>query len=734
MRLRALFAAAVLILFTAGRAAPQAVPFNILATENGISVTVPNTSTINVNSALGAGVTVDIKATYIGNVQATIAQPATLVGSTSFSVTTGGTLPLVLNQGDSVTMHVIYRPTNSSGATAQVTLLFTQPSTSSGGGPTTQQGAIVLTFQGTAPQFQLSYVLQSTGNAVSLPASGGTLLFPGTPINTTAQANLDISNTGSGPGQITAITLPKGPQFKVQGLPPFPVTVGSNQTLPLVVTYTPTAVETDNDQIQITYQAGNTVTVSLEGSGTSAGFTYNLIQGGKSTPVKPNSTISLPDTNVGDTGSLIVQVQNTGNASGTVNSVSISGQAFSLGSALVFPEVLKPGDNFSFSINFLPTQAGTAQGEMVIGSDLFTLTGKGLGPKLSFSYISSAGTTTLPPATAVVFSPIAVGQSEKVTFVVTNAGTSTATVSNIGINGTNSPYSIKGLSPLPLSLLPGQSSQFTIIYTPATTGFTNGSLVLDTTNVPLVGSGTAPPALPSYAIQGPSGNTSPLTQAPVTLTLSNSYPLDLTGTLTLTTSGDFGSDQTVQFETGGVTVNFTIPANATSANFAGQGPQVLLQTGTVAQTVTLTPSFATAAGGVNLTPGSPTTLQFTILPQTPVVLSLQSTNQTTNGFTLLVTGYATTRSLTTVNVTFTAAPGYHISSAPVPVDVSQVATTWFQGSTSHAFGGQFEITIPFTLQGPTPPVGKTLLQSIASVSATVTNGLGTSNSLQTAVQ
>jgi len=734
MRLRALVLAAALLLLSAGLALAQTIPFNLLATENGSSATVPNNATINVNSPQGAGVTVDVKATYVGNVPATVPAAPTLFGSTSFSVTIDGTLPLVLNQGDSLTMHVTFRPTNSSAANAQLTLLFTQPATSSSGTVTTVQGAILLAFQGTSPQFVLSYILQANNNTVALPSTGGTLLFLPTQINTTAQANLNISNTGSGAGQVTAITLPAGPAFKAQGLPLFPVTIGTGQTLQLLVLYNPTAVQTDNDQIQITYQNGTTATVSLQGSGTAASFTYSYIQGGQSTVVKPNQTIPLPDTNVGDTSSLIISVQNTGNATGTVNSVSISGQGFQLSGTLpLFPQTLKQGDTFTFSISFTPTVAGTAQGELVIGGDVFNLSGKGLGPKLAFSYISSAGTVTLPPATAVVFTPTAVGQSEKVTFVVTNSGTLTATVSNIGISTANSPFSVSELAALPLSLAAGQSSQFTITFTPTTTGFVNGTLVLDTNNVALIGSGTTPPPLPSYTLQGPSGNTAPFTQPSVSLTLSSPYSLDLTGTLTLTSSGSFVTDPNVVFSTGGRTVNFAIPANSTSANFANQGPQIFLQTGTVAETVTLTPTFSTA-GGVDVTPASPETLQFSIPSEAPVLLNVQVTNQAASSFTLLVTGYATTRALNSVNVTFTPAAGFNIRTSSATIDVSQVSNTWFQSTASESFGGQFEITIPFTLTGPAPAVGRTLLQTLASVAATVTNAIGTSNSLQANVQ
>jgi hypothetical protein len=205
--------------------------------------------------------------------------------------------------------------------------------------------------------------------------------------------------------------------------------------------------------------------------------------------------------------------------------------------------------------------------------------------------------------------------------------------------------------------------------------------------------------------------------------------VDLNGTLTLTTSGNFGTDASVQFSTGGRTVNFVIPANTTSAHFAGQGSQIQLQTGTVAETVTLTPSFATT-GGVNVTPSSPTTLQFTVASAVPAVLSLNISNQAASSFTLLVIGYSTTRSLTSVNVTFNPAPGYNLGTSQATIDVSQVASLWFQSTSSQSFGGQFQISIPFVLTGPTPAAGKTLLQAIASVSATVSNSVGSSNSLQ----
>ena len=103
-------------------------------------------------------------------------------------------------------------------------------------------------------------------------------------------------------------------------------------------------------------------------------------------------------------------------------------------------------------------------------------------------------------------------------------------------------------------------------------------------------------------------------------------------------------------------------------------------------------------------------------------------NETASSFALNVTGYSTTRTLTSVTLQFTAAAAMTLGTSQVTIDIRQVATAWFQSTASQSFGGQFTVTLPFTLQG-TPPTGKTLLQTIASIAATISNESGASNSL-----
>jgi hypothetical protein len=353
-----------------------------------------------------------------------------------------------------------------------------------------------------------------------------------------------------------------------------------------------------------------------------------------------------------------------------------------------------------------------------------------LGPLLTFSYVTGGTTVTLSATnTSVVFSPVVISQSAQVILDVKNTGTLAATISNIGIGQTGSPFSLSGTPPLPVTLAPNADFHLTITFKPTTVGFSNGTLLLDTTTVPLLGSGTQPPDLPSYTIGGASGTVPAGTQPNITLTLASGYPIALTGVLTASFSGSLPADPAVLFANGALTVPFVIPANTTSAVFGSQGTQIGLQMGTVAGTITLTPSFATESGDVNVTPDSPTTLQLTVAPAAPTLVAAALSGQTATGFTISATGFTTTRALTALNVQFTTAAGYTMPVTQFTINVEPISTVWFESTASRAFGGQFTLSIPFTFQG-TVPAGQTVLNSIASVAVTVANGIGTSSSIQ----
>jgi hypothetical protein len=193
-------------------------------------------------------------------------------------------------------------------------------------------------------------------------------------------------------------------------------------------------------------------------------------------------------------------------------------------------------------------------------------------------------------------------------------------------------------------------------------------------------------------------------------------------------SGSLAPDAAAQFSTATRTVTFTIPANGVQATFQNGSNQIRLQTGTTAGTLTLTPTLATQSG-LNLDLGTPVSLALTVPAAAPVISSVLVSNVTTTGFTLAVRGFSTTHNLTALGFQFTSASDVKTSNAPVPLDVSTPAATWYNSSQSLNFGGQFIVTIPFTVKSSvTSPASK-----IEGVSVTATSDRGTSAPFTTTI-
>jgi len=709
--------------------------FQLRVTQGKNTFLIPNASSLTFSALVGQSQTVEVVGTYTGAGKVTLLAPSpNIFASADFSASAKDSQPIVLGPGNTVAFTVTYTPTSGAQSTGQLFLPFieTLPPATGSTTPTQVQNAIVLTLQGTAPGFTLSYVLPADQNVVPL-SSGATIPIPATPVNTTGQVALNITNTGSGTGTITGVSI-SGAAFRLSHLPLFPVIVPAGQNVQLLILYLPTQVASDTGQIVVTFDTGPPVTVNLQGSGTSSAFVYQSLQTSPPTTVSPGETLSFAGTNIGQTSSIAFRVLNAGNSTGTINSINVAGQGFQLSNVPALPQTLAPNTSLTFTITFAPTLANTFKGSLLINSDTVSLSGIGLGTQLAFSYNVAGSTITLGGANnSVIFSPLTIGQSSRLNLNVKNTGTLAATISNIGVGQVNGPFVVSGVPALPLSLAPNEEFPLTITFTPTVLGFSNGTLLFDNTSVALVGSGTQPPSLPAYTISGASGTVAPGSQMLISLNLASPYSVAIAGTLNLNVSGDLTADPAVQFSTGGLTVPFVIPANTTSAVFGNQGTQIGLQAGTVASTITLTPTFATRGGNVDLTPTNPATLKIAVAPAPPTLISIQLSGQTANTVTISLSGFTTTRKLTTGTIQFTTAPGFSMPTSKFTIDLQPIATVWFRSIASQPFGGQFTISIPFTFQG-TVPTGKTLLNSIASVSATLSNEVGTSTLVQANVQ
>jgi hypothetical protein len=701
--------------------------FQLLIQDENTLAPVNNGASVGVSTTdVGQPITVTISAIYRGNSIASITQAPTLLGSSAFTIVKSPPVPATLSPGASFSFDVRYTPTTSTSANALVSFPFQEAPPP--GAPATAQplsGFISLTLVGQAPEFVVSYFFPSNGNVIAAP-SGSKLVFPPTAVNTSTSVTISVANRGSGSGQIKSISV-TGSSFQPVNLPLLPGSIAANQELRFSIQYTPKEIETSAGLLTVAFQ-NRVVNIDLEGSSTRSNLSYVVLGPQGSTSVTPGQTISLPDTQLGQSSNVSIQVQNSGSSNGIINSINLTGTGFQLSNLPSTPKTLAPNEITAFTLSFAPTEAGKVSGRLLVGNDSFELASNAIGVRLVYSYTSGSSTITVPSTNgSVFFSPVTTGQTATTTFSVVNAGASPTTFSSIGIAESKSPFAVTDLPPLPVTLAPGGSIHFTLTYKPTGPGFVSGTLRLDGQTFTLSGSGTAAPPLPGFSFTGTSGAVTPLQQPAIGLSLSAPYSIPLKGTLTLSLSTTaFGDDPSVQFATGGTTVSFTIPANTTQAVFPGNAQQIRLQTGTVAGTISIKPSFA--IGEVDITPDSAPSLQLTIPASAPQLFDLLVGSATASSLSLVITGISTTRTLSKLDFDFTPAPGFQASVKHFTIDVSAAGLSWFNSAQALPFGGQFSISISFGLIGNTKADS---LIGIQSVSVTAANANGVSNPVTT---
>jgi hypothetical protein len=672
---------------------------------------------------LGAGGTVVFTPTAVGS-----SSTATLtVASTSSQ---GTTISVVAVNGDN--FHLIALPllpvTVQGTQVLRFGVAYVPTATGSSAGSlqvTTSDGTFTFALQGTtaSPDFALSYFL-ADGNFLPL-VSGTTITVPSVIVGNTATIGISVRNR-AGSGTLSSVGIAGNASFALAGLPPLPVVINASEEVRFGITYSPTEIE--NATATLTIVLGDqTVVATVQASAIGPVFSYNLVAGGAVSPLQPGGVIALPDTAVGKTSTVTVQVQNTGSAKGQLAALAISGDGFRITDAPFLPLVLAPGALTTVDIQFAPTHPGPAKGRLRVGSDDFAIAGTALGAQLVYTFTANDTTATVDAAHPVVFSPLAIGGNSAVAFSIQNTGNVATLVSSIFLTDSNAGFSLENLPAFPLRFGPGESKSFLIRFTPKGAGPASTSLRIDSDSLTLVGSAAGATPLPEILFTGASGTQPPGQQPAIGLSLASPYSMPLTGVLTLNVQSDsFAVDPAVQFASGGRTVSFSIPANTTDAVFANGAKQIRLQTGTVAGVIVVTPSFS-APGGVNVTPDSVASLTLTVPQSAPQLLEIQILSTSANSITVSVSGYSTSRSLKQLDFDFTPAANFTLASTHFSVNIESASSTWFRGTGSQSFGGLFSATIAFGLQSSGSQTN--LVSAVRSISVTASSELGKSNAV-----
>jgi len=199
---------------------------------------------------------------------------------------------------------------------------------------------------------------------------------------------------------------------------------------------------------------------------------------------------------------------------------------------------------------------------------------------------------------------------------------------------------------------------------------------------------------------------------PFSLRIASAFGVPVSGRLTLSFVPDpihGADDAAVRFGNGARTVDFTIPAGSTQIPIAN----ATVATGTLAGSVRI--DIAMTFAGVTATGPSRTV---TLRRAPPVITNLRLIRGNSS-LELRVEGHTNTRQLSEARVSFTTAGGIDVSGATqITVSVQAAIQNWFASAASLNFGGQFALTLPFSVAGDPA--------NITGVSVVILNGEGMS--------
>jgi hypothetical protein len=399
----------------------------------------------------------------------------------------------------------------------------------------------------------------------------------------------------------------------------------------------------------------------------------------------PSGTLALSGASLdfgsvtaGTSKTMIVTASNTGAASITVTSASVSSKYFSISSPAL-PFAILAGQKSPISFAFSPNAAGSFGATVTLASDAsdssitLSLGGTGL----------SSGQLGASP-TSESFGSVTLGAQSSQTITLTNATGSTVNISQASVSGSG--FTLSGIT-TPLALNASQSTTFTVTFSPQSAGNASGSVTITS---------DAPNSSLSVPLSGTGATEGAVGASPTSLNFG-----------TVTVSGKQVLSETVT-NTGGSTLTISqVAASGTGFSVSGISTPATLTAG---QSVTfgvtfVPPSAATFSGSVTVTStGSNPTLTISLagtgstaigqLTATPATIAVGSVVAGTSG---TATG---SLNASGVNVTVTAASTnnslFVIGGLSLPVTIPAGQSLPFTVTFSPLVAGADSATLTFT--------------------------------------
>ncbi|MGA2978653.1 MAG: choice-of-anchor D domain-containing protein [Terriglobales bacterium] len=290
-----------------------------------------------------------------------------------------------------------------------------------------------------------------------LAANPSPVAFGNTQAGATESLAVALSNYGETDVTITRVTM-SGAGFSM-GSFALPLTLQAGTATSATITFAPPGSGSFSGSVSFDTvaedQVTNKVVLSLGGYGINADV------------LNPNpSSLAFGSVQVGNSANLSETLTNSGGSTITISQANLTGSGFST-SGLTLPLTLTANQSVTFTATFTPASAGAASGTLSVVSNAsnsplnIALSGTG----------TAAGQLAVSPA-SLSFGNVDVGSSSSLNGNL-NASGAAVTITAASLN--NAEFVLSGIS-LPATLGAGQSTSFTVTFTPQATGATSASL------------------------------------------------------------------------------------------------------------------------------------------------------------------------------------------------------------------------------------------------------------------
>ncbi|MGB8538506.1 MAG: choice-of-anchor D domain-containing protein [Acidobacteriaceae bacterium] len=497
----------------------------------------------------------------------------------------------------------------------------------------------------------------NSSSAGPLSVSPGSISFGAVPVGQTATTQVLILNETSAPVAVSQVNV-SGQNFFLSSQSNLPTTINGGSVANFQIGFKPGNSSSYSGQFTVMGPGGKQIYVgTISGQGVGDNGNAN-----SATSILTVSAANLAFGNltVGTASTQSVTLASTGTAPVTISSATLSGTGFTL-SGGAFPDQLKPGQSLTLNVQFDPTIAGAASGQLTIQSDSVTnstavvnLSGTGMpvaSPQLT---LSTANLT---------FGNVTVNTSSKQPVTLTSTGTAPVTI-NAGTLAGNG-FTMSGAT-FPVTLNPSQSVTLNVQFDPTASGPASGQLTI------LSNSSSNSNAVVNLSGTGSAATSPQLTLSAASLTFGN-VTVNSASTLpeTLTSMG-----------TAPVTINSATPSGTGFAVSGATFPVTLNPGQSVTLKVQCDPTAPGAASGQ-------LTIQSNSSTNGTAVVNLSGTGTTATSPQLTLSAASLTFGNVTVNTASTQ-PVTLTSTGTAPVTINSAALT---GTGFTMSGATFPVTL-----------------------------------------